>query len=105
MVMLSTPRNNFKVSMWGLKKNKVGYLESVDALYEIADAEFNSDKAVHDEWNRLAAKFKTFKKSFMKFIFPRLCAINGRENLGLFSDDVDTVMKQIYLDWEKQYGS
>lgn len=99
-MMLKTLRNNlpYDESLFGGKRKPI-YGPSLDTLYETADAELNSFKDVHDEYNRLKAKHKTFRKSFIKFIRPKVLHINTRVILGIYEEDITTVCNRIYDDW------
>jgi hypothetical protein len=95
--MLTTPRNRLLTH----GRSSKTYMACMDTLYETADAELNSDETVHDEFHRLRAKYRTFTKSFIRFIRPKVLAINSRDKLGIFEEQVTTVCEQIYKDWER----
>lgn len=103
MGTIRSPRNNLSVLQ--LKYQSVDYAECVDTLYEVADAELNSDKTVHDEWHRLAAAHKQFTKSFIRFIKPKVIRILQRDDLHILEREINIVCERIYEDWEKQHGS
>lgn len=75
--MAQTPRNNISVNVYRGGNEDV-LLQSVDALYEIADAELTSDKRVHQVWKNLALSHKEFRRLFARNIrqYIRQCAIN-----------------------------
>ncbi len=98
-----TTRNLLRFDQRPEKRNMI-YAPSLDTLYEMADAELNSEKKIHAEFHRLKAKHKTFRKSFIRFIRPYVLKINQRVILGIYEDDITVVCNRIYNDWIKNHG-
>jgi len=95
---MATPRNNLQVG-----NDYPEVLACIDTVYEIADAEFNSDKSIHHIWNQLNNRHDEFRRSFARTIQPFVEKIAVREGLYIHRHGAQVIANQIAEDWLNTY--
>ena len=96
--MALTPRNHINVS-----NDYPHVLETVDTLYEIADAEFDSDNRIHAMWSDLQNEHKEFRGLFAQHLRWEIDRIVRREQLTCSTHQNECVCKRIAQDWYDHY--
>jgi hypothetical protein len=100
---METPRNKISI-----QTNQTELLESADALYEICDAEFNSDKTIHALINKAFNSSRTNTvEAISKSLYNHVqLAAKRNELLGgltqaIKSDVAIAVCMRLATDWDK----
>lgn len=76
--------------------------QDMDRLFELADTELNSDKAVHDEFQRLRQQHTKMDLLFTRFLVGRLQAICHREGMVLAHYPTKRVAEHLAKLWVAQ---
>lgn len=92
--MALTPRNQIQI-----QNDYPEVLIAVDTVYEIADAELNSDKHVHQLWENLAASHKEFRRTFAREIRHKIEKIAQREGMYVHRHGAECIALRIAQDW------
>lgn len=98
-----TPRNNLPALLMPLDK---GMLEEIDAVYEICDAELQSQKSIYDQAMAIIKANKQPQPELVKFFLGNVLAVAKRDGLmaGVPQENFESVAKQVAKDWDETNG-
>ena len=100
------------ISMWTpdrfrkLNAAELGQLQAMERLYAIADAELNSDRAVHQLFDQLRAKHKQYKGLLAQSFFSIVKNIALRENFnnyGIWDFQIKQICDTMAETWIQQH--
>lgn len=100
---MKTPRNNLPALLMPLDKMM---LEEIDAVYEICDAEFASEKYIHDAAMHLIKKHSDPKEALADMFLQHVQRVAKRDGLmaGVPQENFVSVAKQVAKDWDDTNG-
>ena len=98
---ITTPRNGLPIRS---AIRDMDYYCTVDALYEISDAELahSGDFKSRVGFMRSMARGKGYKRDFVAAAKTRVSAIARREGFVIRAVEINTVCDRIYDDWMKE---
>jgi hypothetical protein len=98
-----TPRNNLSALLMPLDKPM---LEEIDAVYEICDAEFASQKHIHDSALQIIKTRESPAKHLALMFLPHVRAVAARDKLmvGVPEENFVSIANQIGKDWDDTMG-
>jgi hypothetical protein len=105
IIVAKTPRNGFDVNV---AQSDMDMLCEIDAVYEICDAEFNSDAAIH---NKMRAIYERQAPNpvdkGLVVLKPMVAAVAAREGLMQGADDatLTVISRQLSSDWNRTLGA
>lgn len=100
---MHTPRNNLPAT---LMPSDTDMLEEIDAVYEILDAELNSDKSVHDRAKHILKTGSQPLEALAQLFKPYVAQISKRDGLmlGVPEENHLAIAKRLATDWDNSYG-
>lgn len=101
---MTTPRNNLPALLMPLDKPM---LEEIDAVYEICDAEFNSEQRFHDSALRIFKTQVSPAKDLAQMFLSHVKSVAARDKLmvGMPEENFVSIANQIGKDWDNTMGA
>ena len=100
---MKTPRNNLTAT---LMPTDTEMLEEIDAVYEILDAELNSDKSVYDRATYILKHESKPQESLAQLFQPFVERVSKRDGLmlGVPVENHVEIARQLASDWDNSKG-